>query len=69
MPLQLVTPPAEEPVSLEEAKLHLRVDFDEDDALILALISAARQAAETITGRQLITARWKLVPHESCAHE
>ena len=61
MPLQLVTPPAEEPVSLQEAKLHLRVDFDEDDALILALISAARQAAETITGRQLITARWKLV--------
>ena len=61
MPLQLVTRPAEEPVSLQEAKLHLRVDFDEDDALILALISAARQAAETITGRQLITARWKLV--------
>jgi len=61
MPLQLVTPPAEEPVSLQEAKLHLRVDFEEDDALILALISAARQAAETITGRQLITARWKLV--------
>jgi len=61
MPLQLVTPPAEEPVSLNEAKLHLRVDFDEDDELILALISAARQAAETITGRQFITARWKMV--------
>jgi hypothetical protein len=61
MPLQLVTSPAEEPVSLLEAKLHLRVDFTDDDALITALISAARQAAETLTGRQMVTARWKLV--------
>ena len=61
MPLQLVTPPAEEPVSLAEAKLHLRVDFPNEDALITALIAAARQAAETLTGRQLVTARWKLV--------
>lgn len=61
MPLQLVTPPAEEPVSLIEAKLHLRVDFDEDDTLIASLISAARQAAETLTGRQFVNARWKLV--------
>ena len=61
MSLQLVTPPAGEPVSLAEAKLHLRVDVDDDDALIGSLISAARQAAETLTGRQMITARWKLV--------
>lgn len=61
MPLLLVTPPAEEPVSLAEAKLHLRVDFPDEDALITSLVAAARQAAETITGRQLVTARWKLV--------
>lgn len=61
MPLQLVTPPAEEPVSLAEAKLHLRVDSPDEDALITSLIAAARQAAETLTGRQLVTARWKLV--------
>ena len=61
MPLQLITPPAEEPVSLAEAKLHLRVDFPDDDALIVAIISAARQHAEMLTRRQFIAARWKLV--------
>ncbi len=48
-------------MSLAEAKLHLRVDVDDDDALISSIITAARQAAETLTGRQLMTARWKLV--------
>jgi uncharacterized phiE125 gp8 family phage protein len=61
MPMQLITPPAGEPVSLAEAKLHLRVDFDDDDSLIQVLISAARQAAETLTNRQLVTARWRMV--------
>jgi hypothetical protein len=51
----------EEPVSLLEAKLHLRVDFDDDDVLITTLIGAARQAAETMTGRQFVTARWQYV--------
>lgn len=61
MPLQLVTPPAEEPVSLAEAKLHLRVDFTEDDALIAAIIVAARLHAEMLTRRQIVTARWTLI--------
>jgi uncharacterized phiE125 gp8 family phage protein len=61
MPYVLVTPPASEPVTLEEAKLHLRVDVLDDDALISALISAARQHAEMITQRQFVTATWKLV--------
>ena len=61
MPMQLITPPAGEPISLAEAKLHLRVDFDDDDSLIQVLISAARQATETLTNRQLVTARWRMV--------
>ena len=61
MPLQLITPPALEPVSLDEVKHHLRVDIEDDDALITALITAARQAAESITQRQLMPAMHSLV--------
>lgn len=60
MSLQLITPPAEEPVSLESAKAHCRVDVNDDDALLTGLIVAARQLAEHLTGRALITQQWKL---------
>ena len=49
------SPPAEEPISLEDAKLHLRVDTDDEDALIRELISAAREYCEDITSRALVT--------------
>lgn len=58
MPLRRVSGPAVEPVSLAEAKLHLRVDGTDEDALITALISAAREQAEHRTGRSLITTTW-----------
>lgn len=60
MPIQIVTAPAAEPVSLTEAKAHLRVDVADDDLLIGALIVAARQHAETITRRVLVTQSWKM---------
>lgn len=61
MPSILTVPPAGEPITLAEAKLHLRVDFSEDDTLIQALITSARQTAEDITRRAFITQTWKLV--------
>lgn len=61
MPVQIVTAPVVEPVSLAEAKDHLRVRISDDDALISALIIAARQAAETITRRAIAQQQWKIV--------
>ena len=40
--VQVVTAPTQEPVSLQEAKNHLRVDGSHDDALIQLCISSAR---------------------------
>jgi uncharacterized phiE125 gp8 family phage protein len=54
MTLTLNTPPALEPVTLDEAKAQLRVTYDQEDALIGALITAARQRIEGELGIALI---------------
>ena len=56
--------PSEEPVSIEEAKAHLRVDIEDDDNLILNLITAARKKAETVLKRSLITQTLIYYPDE-----
>jgi uncharacterized phiE125 gp8 family phage protein len=52
---QVTTEPDVEPITLDEAKLNLRVDCDADDALITALIVAARRWCEDYENRAYIT--------------
>ena len=58
MGISLTTAPAVEPVSLADMKLHLRVDGTDDNALITALISVAREYVEIWTGRACISQTW-----------
>lgn len=60
MSLSLVTPPQAEPVTLAEAKLHLKIDTTDEDALIQNLITAARARAEWHSGRAFVTQDWVL---------
>jgi uncharacterized phiE125 gp8 family phage protein len=58
MSLFLTTPPAVEPLSLAEAKAHLRVPHADDDTYISTLIVSARRKVERQTGLRLITQGW-----------
>jgi uncharacterized phiE125 gp8 family phage protein len=58
MSLFLTTPPAVEPVSLAEAKAHLRVTHTDDDTYISTLIVSARLRVEKRSGLRLITQGW-----------
>jgi len=60
MNLKLITAPTTEPITLEEAKLHLRVDIDDDDNLISNLITSARQYVEAFTRRAIASATYEL---------
>lgn len=55
MSVKLITAPATEPVSLTEAKAHLRVTSTDEDTVITALIVSAREAVEHELARALIS--------------
>lgn len=52
------TDPAVEPVTLSEAKAHLRVDTADDDTYITGLIRAAREWVEQYLDRTLVHTQW-----------
>jgi uncharacterized phiE125 gp8 family phage protein len=56
----LVTAATTEPVTLAEAKLHLRVDVDDDDDVINRLIRTARHQTEVFTGRRWVNSTYRL---------
>ena len=62
MALKINTAPTEEPVTLAEAKTHLREDLADvgNDALITILITAARLHAENVCRRAFVTQKWDL---------
>lgn len=53
--IRVTEAPEKEPISLEEAKLFLRVDGNAEDTLVEALIATAREHVEGWTRRALIT--------------
>jgi uncharacterized phiE125 gp8 family phage protein len=57
----LLAGPGEEPVTLAEAKAWCRIDAGDEDALVEALIAAARLHVESATGRALVEQSWRLV--------
>lgn len=69
MTLVLTAPPAVEPISLADAKAHLRVDTSVEDILIGSLMLTSRLHIETALGLALITQSWQLTldafPHDA----
>ena len=60
MAMTRLTAPAVEPVTLADAKAHLRVTGTDEDALIAGLVSTAREEVEQATGIALISQDWRL---------
>jgi uncharacterized phiE125 gp8 family phage protein len=58
IPLILTSGPAVEPVTLADAKAHLRIDASAEDTLIASLIVTSRLHVEAAAGLALITQGW-----------
>lgn len=62
---KLITPPATEPITLDETKEFLNMlGITDDDALITTFMESARGYAEKYTNRQLVTATYELYSSE-----
>ena len=55
----LTAAPATEPITYDQAAEHLRVDSADDIAYITALIPAAREYIDSVTGRVSVLSSWK----------
>jgi len=64
MGLKLITAPATEPITLLEAKDHLKITETAEDALIAIWIEVARDYCERYQNRAYITQTWELALDE-----
>lgn len=58
MAIYQITAPSIEPISLAEARAHCHIDGTDEDTMLAIYIAAAREKAEALTGRALITQTW-----------
>lgn len=58
MGLSIQTAPTSEPVTLNDVKQHLRLTTDDEDSILQLYIQSAREWAEDVTHRALITQTW-----------
>ena len=59
--LCMIEAPIAEPVSLDEAKRWLKVETEDENEIILTLITSARLYIEQVTQRLLIQQAWKVI--------
>lgn len=60
MTYAVITPPTAEALTLAGVKAHLRIDRDDEDALLQGLIAVARDHLERTTGLALISRQMRL---------
>lgn len=60
MHLKQIEAPGLEPISLAEAKQHLRISHGADDVSLLASLKASREAIENFIEISLLTQKWEL---------
>ena len=56
--LKVATQPVVEPVSVADAKAHLRIDHNSDDSYVAALVSAAREYCEVYMDETLVDTQY-----------
>lgn len=58
--LRVVAPPDSDPVTVAEAKKHMRVEHDEEDEVIAGMVGAATEYIEKQIGRALVSRDYEL---------
>lgn len=69
MALKIYSQPAVEPVTIEEVKLHLRIDHSTEDLNLWGYVQAARVHVEKVLRQALITQTWDLTMDEFPAED